>query len=56
MISAGILVIFINVLINRHLFKSGYDDASKREKIVIDLIGLGVVVSLFLFYMFLISI
>jgi hypothetical protein len=51
----SILVVSVNVLINRFLFKKSYDDASKNDKIIMDVMSLGIVVLLFFIYMIIIS-
>ena len=51
----SILVVSVNVLINRFLFKKSYDDASKNDKIIMDVMSLGIVVLLFFIYMVIIS-
>lgn len=51
----SIIVISVNILINRFLFRKSYDDASKNEKIIMDVMSLGIVVLLFFVYMIIIS-
>lgn len=51
----SILVVSVNILINRFLFRKSYDDASKSEKIMMDVMSLGIVVLLFFIYMVIIS-
>jgi hypothetical protein len=51
----SILVVSVNILINRFLFKKSYDDASKNDKIIMDVMSLGIVVLLFFIYMVIIS-
>ena len=51
----SILVVSVNILINRFLFKKSYDDASKNDKIIMDVMSLGIVVLLFFIYMIIIS-
>lgn len=51
----SILVVSVNILINRFLFRKSYDDASKNDKIMMDVMSLGIVVLLFFIYMIIIS-
>lgn len=51
----SIIVISVNILINRFLFRKSYDDASKNDKIIMDVMSLGIVVLLFFVYMIIIS-
>ena len=51
----SIIVVSVNILINRFLFRKSYDDASKSEKIMMDVMSLGIVVLLFFIYMIIIS-
>lgn len=51
----SIIVVSVNILINRFLFRKSYDDASKNEKIIMDVMSLGIVVLLFFVYMIIIS-
>jgi len=51
----SIIVVSVNILINRFLFRKSYDDASKNDKIMMDVMSLGIVVLLFFIYMIIIS-
>jgi hypothetical protein len=51
----SIIVVSVNILINRFLFRKSYDDASKNDKIMMDVMSLGIVVILFFIYMIIIS-
>jgi NADH:ubiquinone oxidoreductase subunit 6 (subunit J) len=55
MIVIAFLVVAVNILITELVFGRKYDDASSKQKIMIDMISFGVMITLFLVYILLIS-
>ena len=55
MVAIALAVIASNILFTKLIFGRHYDDASKTEKIMVDVISFGVMVTLFLVYIVLIS-
>jgi predicted membrane protein len=55
MLTTAFAVVSANILLTKLIFGRGYEDASKREKNVMDVLSLGVMVGLFLIYIVLIS-
>jgi len=55
MIVIAFLVVTANILITELVFGRKYDDASSKQKIMIDMISFGVMITLFLVYILLIS-
>jgi hypothetical protein len=55
MVAVALSVIAANILFTRLIFGKHYDDAPKKEKMMMDVIGMGVMVALFLIYIVLIS-
>jgi hypothetical protein len=55
MIVIAFLVVAVNILITELVFGIKYDDASSKQKIMIDMISFGVMITLFLVYILLIS-
>lgn len=55
MFAIAIGVIALNILFTKLIFNKNYEDASKRERIMMDVLSFGVMVALFLIYIVLIS-
>ena len=55
MVAIALAVVAANILFTRLIFGKRYDDASKKEKIMMDVLSFGVMVALFLIYIVLIS-
>jgi hypothetical protein len=55
MVAIALAVVAANILFTRWAFGKYYDDASKKEKNMMDVLGFGVMVALFLIYIVLIS-
>jgi hypothetical protein len=55
MVAIALAVVAANILFTRLIFGKRYDDASKKEKNMMDVLSLGVMVALFLVYIVLIS-
>ena len=55
MVAVALAVISANNLFTKLIFGRCYDDASKREKNMMDVLSLGVMVALFLIYIVIIS-
>lgn len=55
MVAVALAVISANILFTKLIFGRQYDDASKREKNMMDVLSLGVMVALFLIYIVIIS-
>ena len=55
MVAIALAVVAANILFTRFIFGKHYDDASKKEKIMMDVLSFGVMVALFLIYIVLIS-
>jgi hypothetical protein len=55
MLAISFMVVVANVLLTKFIFGRGYEDASKREKNMMDVLSLGVMVGLFLIYIVIIS-
>lgn len=54
-LAIGLAVIAANILFTKLIFGRHYDDASKNDKIMMDVLSFGVMVALFLIYIVLIS-
>ena len=55
MLAISFMVVVANVLLTKFIFGRGYEDASKREKNMMDVLSLSVMVGLFLIYIVIIS-
>ena len=55
MVAVALAVISANILFTKLIFGKHYNDAPKNEKIMMDVLSLGVMVVLFLIYIVLIS-
>jgi hypothetical protein len=55
MLAISFMVVVANVLLTKFIFGRGYEDASKREKNMMDVLILSVMVGLFLIYIVIIS-
>ena len=55
MVAIALAVVAANILFTRLIFGRHYNDAPKREKIMMDVLSFGVMVALFLVYIVLIS-
>lgn len=55
MVAIALSVVAANILFTKLIFGRHYDDASKKEKIMMDVLSFGVMVALFLIYIVLIS-
>lgn len=55
MVAIALAVVAANILFTRFIFGKCYDDAPKKEKIMMDVLSFGVMVTLFLIYIVLIS-
>lgn len=55
MVAIALSVVAANILFTRLIFGRCYDDASKKEKNIMDVLSFGVMVALFLIYIVLIS-
>lgn len=55
MVAIALSVVAANILFTRLIFGKHYDNASKKEKIMMDVLSFGVMVALFLIYIVLIS-
>jgi heme/copper-type cytochrome/quinol oxidase subunit 1 len=55
MVAIAFAVVAANILFTKLIFGRQYDDAPKREKIMMDVLSFGVMVALFLIYIVLIS-
>lgn len=55
MVAIALAVVAANILFTRLIFGKRYDDASKKEKNMMDVLSFGVMVALFLVYIVLIS-
>lgn len=54
-LAIGLSVVAVNILFTKLIFGRQYNDASKKEKIMMDVLSFGVMVALFLIYIVLIS-
>jgi hypothetical protein len=55
MVAIAFAVVAANILFTKLIFGRHYENASKREKIMMDVLSFGVMVALFLVYIVLIS-
>lgn len=55
MVAIALTVVAANILFTRLIFGRHYDNASKKEKMMMDVLSFGVMVALFLIYIVLIS-
>lgn len=55
MVAIALAVVAANILFTKLIFGRQYDDAPKREKMMMDVLSFGVMVALFLIYIVLIS-
>ena len=55
MLAISLMVVVANFLLTKLIFGKGYNDAPKREKNMMDVLSLGVMVALFLIYIVIIS-
>lgn len=55
MVAVALAVVATNILFTKLIFGRHYEDAPKKEKMMMDVISLGVMVALFLIYIVLIS-
>lgn len=55
MVAIALAVVAANILFTRLIFGRHYDNASKKEKMMMDVLSFGVMVALFLIYIVLIS-
>ena len=55
MVAIALAVVAANILFTKLIFGRYYNDASKKEKIMMDVLSFGVMVALFLIYIVLIS-
>jgi hypothetical protein len=55
MVAISLAVVAANILFTKLIFARHYNDASKKEKIMMDVLSFGVMVALFLVYIVLIS-
>lgn len=55
MVAIAVSVVAANILFTKLIFGKHYDDAPKREKMMMDVLSFGVMVALFLIYIVLIS-
>ncbi len=55
MVAVALAVVATNILFTKLIFGRHYEDAPKKEKMMMDVLSLGVMVALFLIYIVLIS-
>jgi len=55
MVAIALSVVAANILFTKLIFGRHYDNASKKEKMMMDVLSFGVMVALFLIYIVLIS-
>jgi hypothetical protein len=55
MLAISFMVVVVNIRLTKLIFGRGYDDAPKREKNMMDVLSLSLMVGLFLIYIIIIS-